>query len=254
MNINHQFNVCILLLTVAFWAFSNAHVVAQDSGASPLVITNVSTPNMVQVGEVIMLHACVRNNSRMAYNNHIVINYAITNFKWFSDSGRLSSDGQHDLGVTNLTAGESVCFDIPVLITNKHQRISADFILIWPGDIDDGNGLNFSDYFVGQPISIKPGRKNITHNSLIWGNNKQTDEKEMIQIFPNPTTKQIAVQTNGTEISLLTLYDASGRLIYRDTAPNKGLVVINIQHFVRGNYLLNMLVDGELYSKQVMVK
>lgn len=69
-----------------------------------------------------------------------------------------------------------------------------------------------------------------------------------LEIYPNPTTETINIQTNG-KLTTATLYDMNGKLILNTSEKS-----INVKHLPKGIYILRTIIDGKESTKKIIKK
>ncbi len=72
--------------------------------------------------------------------------------------------------------------------------------------------------------------------------------KVSFDIFPNPTTETINIQTKGKLTSSI-LYDMNGKLILKSSEKS-----INVKHLPKGIYILRTVIDGKESTKKIIKK
>ncbi len=77
-------------------------------------------------------------------------------------------------------------------------------------------------------------------------------EQNDIEIFPNPTTDYVTIQTNGNILKHIKITDITGRTVY-DSANQGKNIKINMTNFEKGTYIINIQTDEYIYSKQIIL-
>ena len=85
------------------------------------------------------------------------------------------------------------------------------------------------------------------------------NQKEDVQlnIYPNPTSDFLTVtSTNLAESSLIRMYDIAGRIVYQKKLEDNSdfTMRINVSNLSSGEYVLSIVSDGTIASKQVVIK
>ncbi|KIC64736.1 PKD domain-containing protein [Chryseobacterium taiwanense] len=96
---------------------------------------------------------------------------------------------------------------------------------------------------------------NSTKTKYLTVNNLSTLEnsKNIVQIYPNPTHNFINIITN-SEFSLVSLKDASGRIVNYNLRKTESGYSISLQHLPSGVYLLQYKIDEKEYTKKIIKK
>ncbi len=72
------------------------------------------------------------------------------------------------------------------------------------------------------------------HMTSIESENENTD---FFKVFPNPSSDYIAFDNN-EGFTKISIFDLSGRLIWKEDIINEGIIKINIRNFVKGSYII----------------
>jgi hypothetical protein len=73
-----------------------------------------------------------------------------------------------------------------------------------------------------------------------------------MQIWPNPATNYINVNTNSTRLSSVKIYTISGQLLVNETVLNNGNV--NISYLKKGLYLVKIETESKIRTRQLVVE
>jgi hypothetical protein len=65
-----------------------------------------------------------------------------------------------------------------------------------------------------------------------------------IKIYPNPTNGELKIESNGSKIELIEIFDMTGKKVYANRINQQNTVVINISHLPAGLYYLK--IDGKI--------
>jgi len=76
--------------------------------------------------------------------------------------------------------------------------------------------------------------------------------KPQVQLFPNPASEFISVQTTHM-ISRLMIFNIKGQLIYHESSNTQQLK-LEISEFESGLYLIKVETDKGVFSDQLMIK
>jgi lysophospholipase L1-like esterase len=126
--------------------------------------------------------------------------------------------------------------------------------------IDENNGGKLKEFVVNKSgtykVSVKLSTDNetrIVSNELyvqITGTSDNIERLNKIQIYPNPASDFIYVQTSDFKNTDFTITDMSGKLILSDQLPN-GQGQINIEELSMGTYLLKAQYESvKLFIKR----
>ncbi|WP_165570240.1 T9SS type A sorting domain-containing protein [Chryseobacterium sp. FH1] len=123
----------------------------------------------------------------------------------------------------------------------------------------DMNSIHFANENCGYIVGKKYGQSKIWKNAN--GSNTTLDSKEIesqndIKIFPNPTSDKlnIAIKSQFSKESTIIISDMSGKLVHNQNYTGAKKVVINVQNFAKGTYLLTIKNKGQSYSQKVIIK
>ena len=88
---------------------------------------------------------------------------------------------------------------------------------------------------------------------LTEGRSSINDTIEQIQIFPNPSSELITINSS-KEISVVEIYNGANQVVLRKNANNEKIVDINISQLTVGIYYASVNnVDGETKVKKLIV-
>ena len=150
---------------------------------------------------------------------------------------------------TSINTGESIQFDIGLSNASAYT---------W--DFGDGTTSNFSlpfhsFIFEGAYNVILTGNIGICENSdtlLVYvgtvglENNKQFD----VSIYPNPTSDYIYI--NNPNPVKIALQNINGKTLLQAVSKENGTTKISLLDYKRGTYLLQIIYDGQQYTKKII--
>ena len=76
--------------------------------------------------------------------------------------------------------------------------------------------------------------------------------KDAINVFPIPTTYQLNIEANSTDLATYKMYDISGNLILENTFTKNTKVDLN--NIAKGTYLLNITTKKGSFTKKIIVE
>lgn len=106
------------------------------------------------------------------------------------------------------------------------------------------------------PSAIKVSANNyiliyVSKLSSITGLTKIEKGKSLFTIYPNPSYNTISVKSNGSlPISKISIFDLTGKLVFQSFENNQ---VIN-HSLQKGVYVLEVLIDGYIESKKLIIE
>jgi len=75
-----------------------------------------------------------------------------------------------------------------------------------------------------------------------------------IQVFPNPVTSQLFIESGTTIIESVTLVNAMGQTISKNlTGVNKFRIIIATENIAAGIYFIKIFAGNKIYVKRVVV-
>ena len=78
-------------------------------------------------------------------------------------------------------------------------------------------------------------------------------EQTTFTVFPNPTTEKLTINAN-QNITGYTIYDLLGKVVASQNLVNSATVLVDMNSFDTGVYLIDVEIDGQTYSKRVIKK
>lgn len=94
------------------------------------------------------------------------------------------------------------------------------------------------DYMYSATKELNFGNSNATAKTVSW--------------YPNPTTGQIKLKTSGKTITMLTLTDMSGRIVYQQTNVAEGTITLPVS-LKTGLYIISFRMEGNIQSDKLML-
>jgi myo-inositol-hexaphosphate 3-phosphohydrolase len=81
-------------------------------------------------------------------------------------------------------------------------------------------------------------------------------DTDTISLFPNPTNNFVTITNNSAEkISKIAIYDVAGKQIYSVTNDSLNAINIDISHFAKGLYLVELSSDNNSkITKKLIIK
>ena len=76
--------------------------------------------------------------------------------------------------------------------------------------------------------------------------------KDAINVFPIPTTYQLNIEANSTDLATYKMYDISGNLILENTFTKNTKVDLN--NMAKGTYLLNITTEKGRITKKIIIE
>lgn len=104
-------------------------------------------------------------------------------------------------------------------------------------------------------VNLSTHQYNLTANFQLIVDNHELAQKDLISIFPNPTSENIYVNTKALagNSGILKIVDLSGRIVYYQDVAHfpQGNYPIQVKHFPQGSYNLEIrTTDGSVITKQ----
>jgi PKD repeat protein len=227
------------------------------SGNAPTILNTVSNSSTLSY-----THTIANNAS---YYYYLKITQADGNSIWTSPIWYTRNDSitnnapttNFTLSATTICAGEQVTFidsssNAPsnwswslagaLPDTSNNQSLAASFPIAGTYAIS----LTTSNQF-GTSTTIT---KNITVQVCT---SVEENEKKLIKIYPNPANDILTVDVNVLQgIKTIEILDIQGRLMLSKTS-NEKVFNIELTSLPNGNYLVNVLVDGNIYTTEKVV-
>ncbi len=85
------------------------------------------------------------------------------------------------------------------------------------------------------------------------GGTVTTVENELLlEVYPNPASRQLVVSNRDHLLEALEIYDTSGKMISKIPLDNSFRQLIDIEHLEAGQYLLRILVGNSWITKRII--
>lgn len=80
--------------------------------------------------------------------------------------------------------------------------------------------------------------------------------ESLMKIYPNPSSGIFNIDLNGklVENVKVKVYDAMGKAIYESQSSNTSMIEIDLSNNASGVYMLNMEIDGVIYSRRLVIQ
>ena len=75
-----------------------------------------------------------------------------------------------------------------------------------------------------------------------------------INVYPNPTTGQVRIESQTDVLLEVVVCDALGRRIYTRSFPPNGLFRLDLGHFGEGIYLLHLVTDRRTIITKLILR
>lgn len=143
--------------------------------------------------------------------------------------------------------------DLPPTVTNPNDSHGYLYFRIKPrtgyaiGDIIPNTASIFFDY--NPPIVT-----NTFTTEFVESLNTPTFEADNIALYPNPVNDFVSISNAGEIISTVSIYQISGKRIYTVTNNMTSEINLNITHFAKGLYLVEIVSDNQKSVKKLVIK
>jgi hypothetical protein len=97
-------------------------------------------------------------------------------------------------------------------------------------------------------IVVRRPMLNIWYNS-VTSINQNIDEINDISIFPNPTTRELNIETPNANFQSISIYNSLGELVNEISNEGKKLSTIDVSTFQNGSYYLKFKTTNSVYHK-----
>jgi hypothetical protein len=112
---------------------------------------------------------------------------------------------------------------------------------------------NPGNYTVSLTTNACGGNSTKTKQLTVSNLSTTENSKNTIQIYPNPTSNFINIITH-LKFSLISLKDASGRVVNHNLKKTESGYIISLQHLSSGAYLLQYKIDEKEFTKKIIKK
>lgn len=209
-------------------------------------VTSVhASPNVVN--NVYVTHSGYRYNSYIPHIHKSTNNGTV----WTDISGDLPQTGINDVVIK--PGNENVLFvatDIGVYYTTNGGtnwlRLGGNMPMmpIWDIELDVPNNKLIAGTYARSIQSI-----DISNLALTTGNTDLlTKEEVRFQVWPNPATELLNVESNGHGIETILIFDAKGKEIMRKTLS--GSVQLNVSGLSAGIYFISLASNGKAVTQR----
>lgn len=170
----------------------------------------------------------------------------------------IDSDAEVDLNLTGaMKSIVSQKGDDYLFVVGNFDVISNDIIVdlpysgTWYDYLDGGTIITSSSY----STTLAPGEFHVYVSDPEYGSNIETVEKDediVLEIYPNPTSNSIALQSSVQGLFDLSFYTVDGRSIFTQTNVAPGQA-IELNDFDPGIYLVQIKCEGETIDTRKLV-
>jgi len=109
-------------------------------------------------------------------------------------------------------------------------------------------GKNNADVFFDDIILVKETNADLKLNNI--------DDAVMneLKAYPNPFADKISIDMSNNELAkgMLTLYNAAGKLVYKQSFENQEIFEINTTDLLAGMYIIQITSEDRIYSKKLL--
>ncbi|MCE3075652.1 PKD domain-containing protein [Chryseobacterium gwangjuense] len=109
------------------------------------------------------------------------------------------------------------------------------------------------NYTVSLTTNACGGNSTKTKNLIVNNLSILENSKNTVQIYPNPTSNFINIVTD-SKFSLVSLKDATGRIVNHNLKTTESGYIISLQHLSSGVYLLQYKIDEKEYTQKIIKK
>lgn len=74
-----------------------------------------------------------------------------------------------------------------------------------------------------------------------------------IIVYPNPATSQINIESKGSKIDMISMYNLSGQLLREFNAGGTDMVTFDVNGFNHGMYLLRIVMDDNVVTRKIQI-
>lgn len=118
------------------------------------------------------------------------------------------------------------------------------------------SSIYFSNEKVGYAVGVENGK------AIVWKNkaadltlNTSEGLKNLVTIYPNPTSDKINVTINSkfSQNFTISILDMTGKSVYNQSFQNKNALIIDAKQFARGTYVLMLKNQKQSYSQKIII-
>ncbi len=80
-----------------------------------------------------------------------------------------------------------------------------------------------------------------------------TPEIAEVNVYPNPASSQINVESLGSKIDMVSIYNLSGQLIREINAGGANIITLDVNGFNQGMYLLRIITDEKVLTRKIQI-
>jgi hypothetical protein len=77
---------------------------------------------------------------------------------------------------------------------------------------------------------------------------------DIVTLSPNPATTQLTVETEGTQISSITIYDVNGAMLINKDALSTSKHILSTEHLSSGIYFVKVMSDNTMSVERLIIK
>lgn len=155
-----------------------------------------------------------------------------------SEDEIFGSDGSVNLTVIGGTGPFTFDWSGPDAFTSTDEDISGLVNGIYECEITDANGC----------VHVEEG-------VLVRSQLSITEFNQSIQIYPNPSTGQFTVSSTGSNLTTITVYDLSGRVILTESLSNTiQMTMIDLTRVSSGTYLIELTTEQGKHVQRIVKK
>ncbi len=146
-------------------------------------------------------------------------------------------------------------FDGELIKTDSIINNTLDMQHNWFIGTFSGNNPNYNDFnynFHGKIDDIKIFQCALTDEEVndLYSNTQDIDKNNYsIQLYPNPTTEFLVIETETDIISEIQIYDISGKLVLSNVI-NSNHKEIDVSKLPQSVYLINIKINNTVFSKK----
>lgn len=143
--------------------------------------------------------------------------------------------------------------DLPPTVTNPNDSHGYLYFRIKPrtgyalGDVIPNTASIFFDY--NPPIVT-----NTFNTEFVEFLGNPSFETDNIVLYPNPASDFVSISNANEIISAVSIYEISGKRIYTVTNNMTSEINLNVTHFAKGLYLVEIISDNQKSVKKLVIK